>query len=272
MLFSSYWNFLARKPATDVIQRTGIEEYPYFFQESLLWSLFFSIIYAITSFSLKTLWPIWYKTLTPRKQKDFPSYVVCLIHHIVRVPNAWVHVLVDFMRSDTEAAVFNYVKFEAVVGPFCIGYFVSDLLWYAIPEAFRGEFEYLIHHIATLLIISSSIYEHAYLCRWIPHLLICDTTNMFFNTAWILRTVGFKDTVFVQCLEIMFAISFLFTRVINMPCFLFVVATSSYGSGLGYARIAFLPLGLLQWYWFSKIVSKLFNRMASKEQKDSKQC
>mmetsp|Transcript_15412 Transcript_15412/g.21091 ORF Transcript_15412/g.21091 Transcript_15412/m.21091 type:complete len:97 (-) Transcript_15412:2469-2759(-) len=94
----------------------------------------------------------------------------------------------------------------------------------------------------------------------------------FFNTAWILRTVGFKDTPFVQFLEIMFAISFLFTRVINMPCFLYIVATSSYGDGLGYARIAFLPLGLLQWYWFSKIASKLVSRLGTKEQKDSKQC
>lgn len=256
----NYWSFLNRQPP-DINFERGIEVYPNFFFDSLLWGGFFSLLFLIASNLFKSIWPGWYNSLTPRKQKELPSYVVCLVHHFIRVPGGWINVFKDFFRTEVEYKSLNYAVVEASIGPFCMGYFIGDLVCFAAAEALKGEFEYLIHHVVIITIISASVFQHSFLCRWIPHLLICDTTNLFFNCAWLLRTTSLKDTILVQSLEIMFAISFLFTRVINMPCFLYVVATQEYGSGLGWYRLSFIPLALLQWYWFSKVVVTTFKRI-----------
>ena len=271
-LIHTYWRFMNRQPDASDTWKSGIEEYPNFFYDSLLWGAFFSGLYLATSTVLKTLWPKWYNSLTPRKQKELPSYVVCLVHHFVRVPGGWTNVIRDFNRSEVETATLNYAVVEASVGPFCMGYFIGDLLCFALVEALHGEFEYAVHHVVVMVIISASVFQHPFLCRWIPHLLICDTTNIFFNCAWLLRTVGLKDTVLVQTLEILFAVSFLFTRVINMPCVLYVVATQSYGYGLGWYKLSFIPLALLQWFWFFKIAATTFKRLRPANKDEKSKC
>ena len=64
--------------------------------------------------------------------------------------------------------------------------------------------------------------------------------------------------------------SFLFTRVINMPCFLYVMATNSYGNGLGWYKLFFVPLALLQWFWFFKIASTTIKRLRPTKDEKSK--
>ena len=269
-VFHTYWRFLNRQPDPNVVWKRGIEEYPNFFYDSLCWGVFFTGLFLVTSAVLRTLWPKWYNSLTPKKQKELPSYVVCLVHHFVRVPGGWINIFRDFYRTEAESAALNYPFMEASVGPFCMGYFIGDLVCFALIEAFHGELEYAVHHVVIISIISASVFQHPFLCRWIPHLLICDTTNIFFNCAWLLRTVGLKDTLLVQSLEILFAVSFLFTRVINMPCFLYVVATNSYGNGLGWYKLFFVPLALLQWFWFFKIASTTIKRLRPTKDEKSK--
>lgn len=258
-----YWHFMSRQPAPDFHQLTTIEVFPNFFTETLWWTLFFTGFFLVTSKALKTLFPKWQGSLSSKKQKELPAYIVCLFHHIVRVPNAWIHVLSDFYRIDSEAATMSYCVIEAGVGPFAIGYLTGDLICFAIPEALRGEFEFLIHHVAIIVIVSYSTFQHPYVCRWIPHLLICDTTNLLFNTAWILRTTNLKESFVVKALEIGFAASFLFTRVIHLPVVFLVVAASPYGDGMGWCKLFFLPMVLLQWYWFSKIAVTTLNRLGA---------
>ncbi len=72
--------------------------------------------------------------------------------------------------------------------------------------------------------------------RFIPHLLICDTTNILFNTAWLLRLGNLRGTVVVSILEVLFAISFLLVRAIHMPT-MFVALGLLHGTSLGENRI-----------------------------------
>ena len=84
---------------------------------------------------------------------------VCLfvtVHHFVRVPGGWIYVFRDFYRTNAESAALNYPFIEASVGPFCMGYFIGDLVCFALIEAFRGELEYAVHHVVIISIISAS--------------------------------------------------------------------------------------------------------------------
>lgn len=60
--------------------------------------------------------------------------------------------------------------------------------------------------------------------RAVPHFLICETTNIFFNLAWILRAVGYKNS-FVTMIEISFAASFFPIRIINLTLILWLLQT-----------------------------------------------
>jgi hypothetical protein len=124
-----YWEFLGKKPPTKSM--TGIEFYPLFYQDSAFWSLVFIILYGFIYFGIKIIFPKVYSNLNERKKRELPCYIVCFIHHLVRVPDAWYHIFIDYHRTDFD--LINYAS-ESIVGPFTIGYFVCDLLWYAIPE------------------------------------------------------------------------------------------------------------------------------------------
>ena len=52
--------------------------------------------------------------------------------------------------------------------------------------------------------------------RLVPHFLISETTNIFFNTAWVLRAAGWKGNPIVLCFEYLFALSFFPIRIINL--------------------------------------------------------
>jgi hypothetical protein len=56
-------------------------------------------------------------------------------------------------------------------------------------------------------------------------------------------------------------VTFLLTRVINMPLVFFVITMNSTAGGLGLAQYTLLPISLMQWYWFSKIASTLVKRL-----------
>eukprot|EP01034_Spumella_vulgaris_P034368 gene34368-42384_t len=113
----------------------------------------------------------------------------------------------------------------------------------------------------TIFLVLSTLFAQGSLNRFIPHLLICDTTNIFFNTAWLMRTAGLKDHPVVTTLEVLFAVTFLFTRVINMPLVFFVISLNSTAGGLGLAQYTLLPISIMQWFWFSKIATTLVKRL-----------
>ena len=108
------------------------------------------------------------------------------------------------------------------------------------------------HHFLTLFVVISSLFGSGSILRFIPHLLISDTTNIFFNTAWLIRLLGGKGALLLTVLDISFAVSFLLIRVIHMTSMFW--ALGSQATGLGFARYALAPIAMMQWFWFYKIV------------------
>lgn len=270
--FENYWSFLNRPLSNRVENQTGIwssvfHEIPNFIEYTALWSLFFSVLFIAVPFLTSLAFSEWYKSLDKRKRREYPSYLVCLVHHIALVPLAWMLIIRDSGLNDAEATNFDYIGAIGFAGPFCIGYLVGDTIFFALSEVFHGKYEYICHHILSLYLVISTLLGPGPLCRFIPHLLICDTTNLLFNTAWLLRLAGYKDTKLVITLELLFTTAFFFLRVINMPLmFLAVLGYQSHfesmgSTGLGFAKYTLLPIAALQWFWFYKIMTTFIKRM-----------
>ena len=252
-----YWTFLNR-PAPLSSNTTGFEALPNLWRDVLIFSLFFSAIFMIVkSFTSRVLIHKFQK-INERKRSELPSYVLCLIHHMVAVPFAWQNIYHDFNLSSDEVKSIDYAPITSIIAPWCIAYLIVDTIFYAIPEAINWKFEYILHHSLTLFLVVSSLLAPGSILRFIPHLLISDTTNIFFNFAWLLRLFGGGGTYLLVFLELSFAASFLLIRAINMPCMFW--ALGSQAEGLGYARFALVPIALMQWYWLCKIIRGVSGR------------
>lgn len=242
-----YWNRVSR--ISEVEMPSAASVYPNYYEETAVMCLAFTLISMVIPIIIKNLFPQWYNSLDSKKQKEVPSYILCLIHHLVQVPWAWYRVYIDFQMTDAEQAVYNYTLINAAAAPFFTGYTVGDTLSHSIWEALQGKYEYIIHHIIILAVIyTGSEAPNGQLAKYIPHLLLCDTTNILFNTAWLLRTMNMRDSSIVFALEILFVIFFLLTRVVHLPLFLYSIIIN-YGEtiGVGWLLTIFFPFVMLQW-------------------------
>lgn len=260
-----YWSFIFRLVPPHHELR-GIDVIPHFEVKVVIWSVIFSLLHIVIPVISKWLYPKWYASLEERKRREFPAYLACLFHHFAMVPRGIAHVYQDYIRPESELATIQYASLEATIAPFCIGYLVGDTLFYALPQMFRKDFEMIIHHIMTLWIVCSAIWAPGHFCRYIPHLMMCDLTNVFFNTAWILRAAGYQNK-FITTLELLFAFSFLFVRAINLPAVFLAIQLVPDADQLGWARLPMMPIGLMQWWWFAIIVNTTRQRLFPKKKK-----
>jgi hypothetical protein len=206
----------------------------------------------------------WFYKLEKKKQEDFPSYAVCLIHHFLLVPRSWYHVIRDFSKNDN--SFYDYGANEVIVAPICIGYLLSDTICYAINEFMvHNKLDYLLHHICTLILVMFTIMaEDGSICKFIPLLLLCDTTNIFFNTAWLLRLVPkYRESNLVKILEMSFVVAFILLRTIHMPCLFYAISVTK-SQFLGFAKHMLLPICLVQWYWTILIINGSISRFSKK--------
>lgn len=261
-MFVDYWQFINRKLPQNEIP-TGFDVIPYFYYKTAIWSLFFTIMNVIVPVLTRFLFPKWYKSLLPRDRREFPSYFVCLIHHIAMVPFAWYHVYQDALLTNEIARTVDYASLEAYVGPFCLGYLIGDTVTFAFLEMLSLRFEYIIHHSLTIWLVSTAVFGPGNLLRFIPHLILCDTTNIFFNISWLLRRCGWKNSLIVTLLEILFAFFFLLVRVINLPCVFFIVTINPLSLQWGLARYCLIPISIMQWFWFYKIATTMYKRITT---------
>jgi TLC domain len=72
-----------------------------------------------------------------------------------------------------------------------------------------------------------------------PHFLICETTNIFFNTAWILRAAGWRGNAVVLTFEYLFAFTFIPIRIINLTLVIWVLQTQVYKSSFCLISISY---------------------------------
>jgi hypothetical protein len=261
-MLTNYYHLVSRAP--DIVMPKAVLSFPYFYESAAAWSVAFTLFSLAIPIAAKFFFPKWYNNLDLKKQKEVPSYIMCLVHHFVQVPWAWYVVIYDFTLTDQAVSTLNYPLINAGAGSFFIGYTIGDTLTYSIWEAFQGKFEYMIHHVLILSLIFTTVEGgDGQIVKWIPHLLLCDTTNIFFNSAWLLRTMDFRDSFAVFALEILFVVFFLFTRVLHLPTFLYAVVTTRFGEKLGVIKLSILliPFVLLQWYWFYNIIRIMYKKL-----------
>lgn len=229
------------------------------------WTLFFIAWYYVFAWIGAKVFPQWYQTLPERKRREFPVYAMCLVHHFVVVPRAWLHIVQDFFRSSSELSRIQYVFLEAPMVPFSFGYLLGDTLVYALPELFRiGTYDYLLHHLLSSWLLVNAMSSSGHMMRYTPHLIICDTTNILFNIAWLLRTSKtYRGSKIVMVLEMGFALLFLPTRVINLTLILWAAFNQPQALELGISRFAFIPILLLQYFWFYKILCGISSRLSA---------
>jgi len=91
------------------------------------------------------------------------------------------------------------------------------------------------------------------ICKFIPLLLLCDSTNIFFNCAWLMRLTKYRDSIIVKALEMSFLFAFILLRTIHMPCLFLAIAITK-AQYLGFAKHMLLPIVLVQWYWTYLVV------------------
>jgi len=257
----AYWEFLNRPLG----KHTSVFDVSHsLYTDTFLCTAAFSALFILTPIVSNAFFPKWYNGMEKKRRFDFKSYFVCLFHHFYVVPVSWYHIYLDYIAPKSQYNLIIYAQSEIFFIPFCLGYLLTDTAFYAVPEVFKGKFEYIIHHVLTVtLVLSSSIFgQHSGVNRYIPHLLVSDTANLFFNIAWILRTTpAFKGSNIVFAFEMAFVFFYFFIRCIHMPMmFLAIYLDPVKFMSLGIGRFMLLPIGLMQWFWMNKIIAGLRGR------------
>ena len=216
-----------------------------------------------------------------KKRFDFNSYLCSFLHHIVVVPISFYRLFFyNFPFSFYSKNILNNLSIEGIellhcdAAPFSFGYLLSDTLLYAIPEAYRGNKEYLYHHLLGLCLFFAVPYLTSDLSIFCGRILIMESTSIFFTLAYLLRNSGLSNVFFlIQSLEILFAIDFFLVRVINgfdlyrhiiYDLLLFNHQRNEENQSklwLGRAlSILFIPILAMQVYWMIIIIKKSFTR------------
>jgi hypothetical protein len=253
-VFPSYWKFVQRPRSES--RRAGIDAIGLdsFLQWTLLWSVVFSLMSVLIPRASKRLFPKWWEGLDKRYKVEFAAYIVCTFHHFYIVPRSWYHIYVDYFAPETSWSKIDYGENEAIVTPFLMGYLIADMICYALPTR---QVDYMIHHVLTAAIVWAGTNSDQSLSRFIPHLLSSDTSQLLLNSSWLLKRIGglSESSPITKTLDTMFALSFPVVRLFIMPvAMLTVTRNPQYAKDMGIVRFVFLPLCILQYYWFGKIV------------------
>ena len=223
-LAPAYWGFLTRGFGVESYAPFTEEVYPAFWLHCALSAVFFCSLFLFFPAAVRGLCPEWHARLAAHKRKELPSYVVCMVHHVVIVPWAVLSIWADWQRGAVEAAAHDYrytcvpshalpsyhlllayfshsrtvlqpsnpaapsvhatapscsppfTFSETGVVPILVGYLVADLLCSALPQL---QWEYLLHHGLSLwLTVRGCLALPPYTARFIPHLLLCDATQL----------------------------------------------------------------------------------------------
>ena len=228
----------------------------------VLWSAVFIFLHYAVPIVLNYQWPVWWENLNPKKKSEMTPQVVALFHHVVVVSIS----IYTIYYQITE----GYVLTEETVknlGPFVYGYFIGDTLYYAIPEATTGKFDFLIHHLVSIWVGTNLMNcKSMEMRRFCPHFLIMEISAVFFGFGWILRIISYQNSIFITIFELLFAITFFIGRIINYPYQVSIAWDAS--SEMGISRYMFIFLLILQCFWFYKIMLQIL-KLISKKPKES---
>jgi len=245
---------------------------PNFVRYALYCSMYFVGLSVLIPLAVRTLFPSFWRSLSEQKRFEFPSYTAGFFHHIVvaplgiyRIYEDWAWWLGAVDGRGKVASFRDYAPNNADVLPFNIGYLVADTIFIGLPEAFQGKPLYLLHHLAAFLMCHFLMKAPGFMARFIPHLLVTEVTNLLFEAAWLLRVLGLRDSVAVTVVEVLFVVTYLLTRVVNMPLSMWALVQTGLFEQAGIVgNGVLLGLVLLQFYWFGIIMTKLLEKLGLK--------
>lgn len=235
-------------------------------RECAMYTVGFALLYPALDWACRRPYLAkWYASMEPKYKRDFLAYVVCTVHHFYIVPRSWYSIYSDVRRGGATA---DYSQLEASVSAIVIGYLVADTLLWVLPNR---SMQYLAHHVLVLCIIWAGLQAPMYLMRYIPHLLVAETTPYLYNVAWLLRRGGFRNESVLLALELAFVLAFPFVRLLNMPVVFLVITENGLASHMGWVHWLFLPLSCLQFFWGYLVLLRVCRTLSTRDKKKRKE-
>lgn len=247
--------------------------FPHFYYDSVYWFIFFVVVFYSVKFFVSYTFPDTVKGIESDQAKaDYFSFYLSLAHHLVVVPLA-IHRLLTIDSPDVISSIMisggaNYTDhsklfYHCESSPYMTGYLLADLVTYAVPMALKGDFLFLGHHIMSLGVSALVPYLTTEVAVYCSRIMLLEMSSIFFALRFIIQASGATFPLLITFLEVGFAVSFFFTRVVNLS---FLVPQVYFGLvadaastpseiRLGYfILVLFVPLWGLQVWWFTKIV------------------
>jgi len=237
--------------APSKVLTSGQEQHSNFWNWCVMSSVFFCVLCYIFPPITKFIAPRFHASLSAKERRDLPAYLSCLVHHAVVVPFAVTHIYDDLLREDY--TTYNYAETDSWVVAYTFGYMIGDIMFFALGEALHGEFDFLFHHLLSIALVVSVAILPGPTARFVPHVMLCELSQLFFVAAWFLRLFKSRNATLILVLEAIFAVTFVMTRIINFP-----VASSKIiefsGPYVNLMLSLLLPMNVLQFYWLTKII------------------
>ena len=226
------------------------------------WAAFFCTLQFLFPHLLLAIWPAWWNQLSDKKRSEIPPCLAALVHHVVAVSCGLYIFYWEYVNGYVISA-----SLLLFIAPFVYGYLIGDILFYALPEAIAGKYEYIAHHVLGLWItgavMSSARPEVLVL---VPVFLITESSSIAFIIGWIMRYTSYKTSSMINYLDMIFALLFTVTRIINFPYKIY--KAWPYAEELGIARYTMIPIIGLQFFWFYKILLQVTGMKKTKANKE----
>lgn len=182
------------------------------------------------------------------------------LQRIINLNNSSYNKLTSYINSCVHAKIVYVLSFlflinviDVSIWKICLditrGYCFYDTLMVLFNDPY--DYQTLIHHIF-LFIGTYSYYITLY-----PHqtaiALLSEITNQFLYIGWLLIKKDLKDTIYFKINGMILLISFFLFRIINFTYLLYFLITycDIYNS------IIFIPITLLNYYWFYLLIQKI---------------
>lgn len=247
-----------------IVSSVGIDFSLLFNERTLLFTLYFSLIHGGLWYCLPMVFPTWWKSLAPKKHREMVPCIANLFHHFVVAPAglyiAYRHYFVA-SKVTTEEIV--------LVSPFCFGYLIADTLFFALPQLLQGKYDYMIHHLLGIYLIGAAFSAtNPDVLIVAAHLMISELSTIVLNIGMVLRKTSYKDSSIITLCNFIFLILFFLTRVVNLSYQVFTAWEAA--AELGAARYLLVPILILQYFWFYKIVQLAFGPQTPSKEKSDK--
>lgn len=138
-----------------------------------------------------------------------------------------------------------------------MGYFVND--WLGNIKQWFSHRDEFIHHVLAIAVTFCVVISPA-LQIFIPSFLAVEGSTLFYNSQWFLTKQGKQSTMAYKVTTALFVLSFFLLRVVWLPYATYdvIVRNTEKWHNMGLFKHTLIPICMLQYYWFSLIMRKVY--------------